>query len=472
MTLPLRRRFLFAPSLGLGLFFCCLAPGQLTAATGLGGALNKALSGADKANQAVGTATAAATVPSGAAILLQQVDRSLARMDKMMGADGARYDKDYRGKEAAASLAEAKSNMKLVEDRHAAKMGKDHPELVARRDRIAAAETNLATFQGEMAAGIKQDQETRAAKDQAEAQAETARREKETREQAQRQQQVQQAATPQAAPAKGRILFSKSPIDPANPQNLTTQFRSGDYIYGLIQADQTWREIYDAKNKSELGIMIVMAIGDNQTLQYITLKKNEYIDSKQLVLDIAPAPDKMTAYRNPDIQFGEGKGNRKIGPIAFTYELAQLPAGKHRIRFFIRNYGDLPAQGELEIEGADFKFYADLHQKVKTATDATATLPPAGMVNKSLEGEMRKLLENAGWTEIRRVVIVDKDWWIEDGGQSRYLNVAAAAKGGDGQFFWSNLQFTQVKLISGAWGPLELTKTGIKRPIPEANIAK
>ncbi|HSA01294.1 MAG TPA: hypothetical protein P5055_11215 [Candidatus Paceibacterota bacterium] len=457
-------------TIGFNLLLSSLAGFRMEAATGLGGALDKALQGVDRANQAVGSATAPA-VPSGAALLLRQVDQSLDKMDRVMSEDGAKYDKDYRRKEAAARFAEAKSNLELVESRHGAKMGKDHPELVARRDRITAAGKKLEAFDTDMSAGMKQDQQTRAAAAKADADAETARQEKEAQAMAQRQQAAQQASSNPNPAGKGRIVFSKTPIDPSNPQNLTTQFRSGDLIYGLIQSDKSWREVYQAGDKRELGLMIVMAIGENQTLQYITLKKAEYIDNRHLVLDIAPALEKMTAYRDPAILFGEGKGNRKIGPIAFTYELAQLPPGKHRVQFFLRNYDQKPALGEFEIEGTDFKFYADLHEKVKAATDASATLPPAGMVNKALEGEMRKLLENAGWTQIRRVVILDKDWWLEEG-RSRYLNVAAAAKGEDGKFFWSNLQFTQVKLISGAWGPLELTKTGIKRPIAEANIDK
>lgn len=466
MTKATRCSHLIRAALLLSFIFLSLNGSRILAASAIGNALNKTLQGVDTANQAVG----AATVPSGATVLLRQVDKSLDRMDRMMSEEGAKYDKDYRSKEAAASLAEAKNNLQLVETRHGAKMGKEHPELVARRDRIATAEKSLVTFQGTLAASSKSDQEIRAAKEKAEVEAEAARQEKEAKDLAQRQQQAQQNTTPQGATAKGKIVFSKSPIDPANPQNLATQFRSGDNIYGLIQAEQNWREIYEAGNKTELGLMIVMAMGGNETLQYITLKKKEYIDSKQLVLDIAPAPEKMTAYRNPDIQFGEGKGNRKIGPIAFTYELAQLPAGKHRIQFYIRNYGEKVAQGEFEIEGSSFQFYSSLHEKVKAASDAVVTLPPAGMVNKSLEAEMRKLLDNAGWSNIRRVVIVDKDWWLEDGGRSRYLNVAAAAKDKDNKYYWCNLQFTQVKLISGAWGPLELTKTGIKRPISEANI--
>ena len=268
-----------------------------------------------------------------------------------------------------------------------------------------------------------------------------------------------------------RIVFSKSPIDPATPTNLTNSFQAGDTIYGLIQIGTTWRKLYDAGDVSELGIMVGLGADGKEDYQYITLKKAPYIDSNYLVLDIAPDPEKMTAYKDPDMLYGEGKGNRKIGPIAFTYDLAQLPPGKHTVKFFVRNYGEHPAVGELEIEGNDFSFYADLHEKVKSASDAAGTLPPAGMINKELEGQMRALLENAGWSNILRIVIIDKDWWL-DGNTSRYLNVAAAAKDSNGECYWCNTQFTQPKLIDGSWGRLELTKTGIKRPIPEENLNK
>jgi hypothetical protein len=65
---------------------------------------------------------------------------------------------------------------------------------------------------------------------------------------------------------------------------------------------------------------------------------------------------------------------------------------------------------------------------------------------------------------------VDKDWWIEDGGASRYLNVAAATRDGSGKCQWCNTQFTQRRLSNGSWGKLELTKTGIMRDISEENV--
>ena len=47
-----------------------------------------------------------------------------------------------------------------------------------------------------------------------------------------------------AAAEDGTIVFSKQPIAPAHPQNLTRSFRAGDHIYGLMMAQKTWREIY------------------------------------------------------------------------------------------------------------------------------------------------------------------------------------------------------------------------------------
>jgi hypothetical protein len=76
-----------------------------------------------------------------------------------------------------------------------------------------------------------------------------------------------------------------------------------------------------------------------------------------------------------------------------------------------------------------------------------------------------------GTVPVLRVTIVDKDWWLE-GSASRYLNVVAAAKGTDGKAYWSNLQFSQPKLITGAWGALGLTKIGIKRAIAIENVNK
>ncbi len=476
MFSPKSTRRVSAPVLVLAVI--ALALGSFAAALDVGGALDRAKRTAQQAKDAAESAArvgAAIAVPSGAATYLRQIDQKLEKMDRMMGEDAARYDKDYRVKESEALLKGARDDLATIENRYGAKMGKDHPELVSRRDRIAAAEKKLETFKGTMGAAIQKEKDAREARSKEEEAAYAAQKERQAREAAERE---AEAMRPQAEPAAaGKVLFSRSPIDPAKPANLTASFKAGDTIYGLIQADKTWRELYNAQGKSEVGIMIVMAIGKNETYQYITLKNAKYIDTNQLVLDIAPAPDKMTAYKDPEIVFGEGKGNRKIGPIAFTYELAQLPAGKHTVQFYVRDFGKRHAAGQLEIEGADFKFYADLHEKVKALADASAIMPPVGMVNKALEAEMLALLKNAGWPPVLRLVIRDKDWWLNRvaGGNSpvssRHINAAVAAKGPDGKCYYRMVVFEQPMTLAG-WGKLEITRQGDPKPIAEENIYK
>lgn len=436
--------------------------------------LGAGAAGAHATDASTGGAAPVPTISSGALTLLRVVDQNLDKAESVMGPDGERFGKDYRVSDATSRLKAARDGIDTVIQRHGPRIPPGSTEVTSRQERLASLEKKLEGFSAEMGAAIQKEKDDQTAKLKAEEEAQKASRAASDAAMAKRVEEARKAETAALAgpaPGPGRIVFSKSPIDPAKPANLTTSFKAGDTIYGLIMAGKPFRELLKGRGKTELGVMVVMEVGGSETLQYITLKKPEYIDSDRLVLEIAPDPAMMTAYKNPDIVFGEGKGGRKIGPIAFTHELAQLPAGKHKVAFYVRDYGEKPAFGELEIEGTDFKFYADLHEKVKAGAVAVETLPPAGMVNKELETQMRALLENAGWTNILRLVIVDKDWWVE-GNKSRYLNVAAAARGADGKCYWCNVQFTQPKLITGEWGKLELTRTGMKRPVEEKNVGR
>ena len=88
------------------------------------------------------------------------------------------------------------------------------------------------------------------------------------------------------------------------------------------------------------------------------------------------------------------------------------------------------------------------------------------------------LLRNAGWSNIHRINIVDKDWWTDrtSGGnspvKSRHIAAAALAKGSDGGYFYKVCTFHQDKLISGAFGKLYLSHQGDKVPVPAKNIDK
>ncbi len=446
-----------------------LCPAMMGAQLNLGGALDKA----KDVVQSVAPAAGTATVPSGASELFRKIDQSLDKAERMLSDESANYDKDYRSKEAGACITEARESMETIERRYGTKMGMDHPELTSRRERMTATEAKVKAFQGEMGAAIQSEKAAQETAAQQDAAAETARQEKNAADMAQREEAANQAqaAATAANVGAGKIVFSQSPIDPASPANLTDSFQAGDTIHALIQLDKTWRDLYKAADKTEVGVMVGMEAAGQDEYQYVTLKKPEYIDAKHLALEIAPEPENMKSYKDPDMAFGEGKGNRKIGPIAFTYVLSKLPAGKNTVTCYVRDYGDRPAVGSFTIEGADYQCYAALHEKVKAASDAAATLPPAGMINKDLESQMHALLENTGWSNILRIVIVDKDWWL-DGNTLRYLNVAVAAKDGNGECYWCNTQFSQPKLIDGSWGKLELTKTGVKRNIAEENVNK
>jgi hypothetical protein len=277
----------------------------------------------------------------------------------------------------------------------------------------------------------------------------------------------------------GKILFSKKPIDPKNPSDLTTTFKAGDSIYGLVRVQKSWRQIFEAKGKSELQMMVRMIIGDaNKTNQYVTLTKPELIDGNLLVLDVAPAIDKMTAYSSEDIRWAEAQKRMKIGPHIFTWFLGELEPGKHSITLKIVNFGDDYAVGQFQIEGEDFKPYADLHKQISKVLEEGTKLPEAKKTDKEMETTMRKLCENAGWKDIVRLNIVDKDWWYDraSGGDSafvsRRMDAAVAAKDTSGDYYYCICTFQQRRLIDGSYGKLELTDTGQKRKIPAKNIDK
>jgi hypothetical protein len=284
-----------------------------------------------------------------------------------------------------------------------------------------------------------------------------------------------------AATAGAKIVFSVAPIDTAKPANLATTFKAGDNIYALVQSDKTWRDLL-GKGKAELRELevpfVMLVDGERADFQYITIKKPEPMDAKHFVLDIAPEPGKMVAYKDPAFSYAEGKGNRKIGPDQYTYILAALKPGKHKIEYQIASYGDVLAAGEFTIDGGDYKPYSALRDKLLAEALNVGTMPPAGMTNIQLQAEMMKLLQNAGWKNIRKLVIKDKDWWLDHAsdGESpivgRHIAAAVAAKAEDGKFFWCICTFQQPKLADGSFGALELSQTGEKKPILEENIDK
>lgn len=282
------------------------------------------------------------------------------------------------------------------------------------------------------------------------------------------------AATAVATTAKSNksgTIFAKEPISPASPPPGVTSFAAGDRIYGMLKAAQPWKNLLGS---SDYLMVHVIIDGEQKIYRTIGLKRPDLLAVDYFILDIAPDAAAMSNYTDRDIVFPE-KDGVKFGPELFTKYLSELSPGKHTFRLEVKAYGDIFASGEFTISGDNFASYAALLGELKNSSGKQQKMPRPGMTNLALEKEMLGLLKNAGWPDIRRLVIVDKDWWQHraSGGDSaitaRHVEAAAAAKGGDGNYYYCHVTFQQPMTLAG-WGKLELTDTGKKKPIPEENI--
>lgn len=271
------------------------------------------------------------------------------------------------------------------------------------------------------------------------------------------------------ADGAGKVVFSTTPIEPASPTALATSFRAGERIYALMQWDKPLAETYPGKDQ----VMIRLEIdGQPVHYQYVTFRNPALLKERSLRIDVAPDPAATTAYGVPGIEWGSGQRNLRVGPEAYTFFLGQLSPGRHTVVLRDFDFGSSKATGTFTVDGTDFAAYARLHEQMRGAAAASATFPEARMRDAALESSMRKLLENAGWRGIRRLVIVDKDWWIDRvaGGdspvESRHLDAAAEACDSAGCYY-RVCTFHERSLLGGGFGRLELTHQGDRRPLPK-----
>ncbi len=269
-------------------------------------------------------------------------------------------------------------------------------------------------------------------------------------------------------------VFSSNPINPAEPPSSQSSFTAGDKIYGLLKAAKPWKEL----NRNNNYIIVWLYIdGKQKAYKSIGLRRAELLALDYFIIDVAPDPSHMTNYSDRDIVFPKKDGYR-FGPELFTKYLSELTPGEHSFRLEIKAYNNVYASGEFSISGNDYSVYSGLLADIKDSSNKQQKMPKPGMTDTALHDEMVALLNNAGWSDIRRLVIVDKDWWLDRvaGGdsalKSRHIEGAAAAKDTNGSYYFKHVTFHQPMLITGNWGKLELTHTGEKKMISEDNINK
>lgn len=274
----------------------------------------------------------------------------------------------------------------------------------------------------------------------------------------------------------GEIVFSSQPINAQNPSNLTRSFSAGDKIYALFKVDQPWVDLKKIGNrdKTEAKVPLIVFIDGQRLFQYITIKNTDLARGKTLLLDIAPDPGKMKTYSDPNIIFPDAYGS-KWGPATFTDKISELSSGSHTIKMEVSSYGRVYAAGSFNISGTDYGSYATLHEQIKNVIASNRGMPVAKMKNSKLEEEMLQLCENAGIENIKKLIIVDKDWWLDrvDGGntpiKSRHMAAAVGIKEGS-NCYYKTVTFHQYKLITGGFGPLEFTHASDKVVLPDNSL--
>jgi hypothetical protein len=507
-----------------------LASGGAAAASAAPSGTGQTAAAAPAAAAAAPAAAPAAKLPGGAKNRLKKVDQELAKLERVLNKKAA---DDWKAKQAGLHIKQAQTYLDEIAKSYPSAMS--HPEVKAAQDKLAQARDKAAALDSKLATA--QDQKQKAAAQTKDAKAlsqewaaklkpfitsssgkelvtystndaklwqkwepiyaelaplwdqyqKTDFGGKKSMELKMIDQQLgryvenykanhakYEKTKAAAAAILGQFVFAKAPLDPAKPSGLTGSFKAGDHIYGLVLATKPWSEIYRNKNKALIRIDVNID-GKKIHAQFVELRKPEYLARKYLVFEIAPK--EMTAYSDPDIVYGKTTATIRQGPMDMLDRLSKLSPGKHTLDFKVANYGKTYAKGELQIEGSDFKVYQAMAKQAAGAAAKSVTLPKARMTNKAMEAKMRALAKNAGWPEIYRLNIIDKDWWIDrmSGGnsavKSRHLAAAIMAKDGQG-YFYKVCTFHQPMLITGAWGALELSHSGARVPVPEENKDK
>jgi hypothetical protein len=282
---------------------------------------------------------------------------------------------------------------------------------------------------------------------------------------------------------QGRIVFSNVPIDLANPGAPVASFKAGDPIYAAV--------ILPSSVKSLCGTRA----SRNATTELLELKHyidNNYRDSGSAIvkgalfaeatrfpLDIAPEPARMTAYKDPNLEYKQF-GDVHYGAMHWARELGTLGSGSHTFRIEVEACSAPAAAGEFKISGTAFAYYTQLVAAIKAEQTKTVGMPAPKRNDPALESAMLKAMKassSAAWKdEIVRIVILDPDWFIERHPVSgiilfRYIRAQVAVKGSGGCAFYRLTTFKQDH-VGGQFKPVYYDGHGDKVQIPCENLKR
>lgn len=286
----------------------------------------------------------------------------------------------------------------------------------------------------------------------------------------------------------GKILFSSSPIDPASPAGLQTEFGAGDHLYAVAYLPQTLKEIYvNASPNEKLLVEIFIYEVKPPLYDYQQPREeqltfaNMYIsgDLKQknhVVMEMVPDPAVTQVYNTPGLTWNKF-GKKYEGPVGFAEALAKLGPGEHTLKVVVQCYYSPAASGILKISGDDFTGYnrvAELLNEAGAAAGmANAVFPAAVVSDAPREARMVAALKNSNdWksgfidgTEVLKTAIT-YDWEIRRHAISgvilhRYCIAAMAVKTKTGGCAFYKVTF-QEDYAGGKFQPLRYDGVGDK----------
>lgn len=286
----------------------------------------------------------------------------------------------------------------------------------------------------------------------------------------------------------GVIMFSKYPIDPVNPQNLTRQFKAGDYIYGIVWFDKSLKDIYNNPNLRLAEFMIRYEVDYLRTTS--GRLEGAKLENDYIVFEVIPDPILATSYSSDFFKYNKYPNPAACdGPIRIAHDFQSLESGQHNIKFiFNLNYRDM-AEGYLSIAGTDFTVYNEImHGLIEGADEqamGAARMPQAQMSDRPTESAMMEAFKNSNdyrtgrirAAEALRLVIVDPQWYtryhpVTGAILHRYIRAAIAVKDNDGKCYYYPLVTFQEDYVGGSFQPLKYDGAGDRVAIICENVDK
>ncbi len=286
----------------------------------------------------------------------------------------------------------------------------------------------------------------------------------------------------------GNVVFSSSPIEPASPAGLQTEFRAGDHLYAVAYLPQTLKEIYVNASPNEKLLVEVFIYEIKPPLYDYQQPREEQLtfanmyisgDLKQknfLVIELVPDPAVTQVYNTPGITWNKF-GKKYEGPVNFAESLARLGPGEHTLKVVVQCYYSPAASGILKISGEEFTGYNRVAERLNEAGAAAgmanAEFPAAVTTDKTREAQMVAALKNSNdWktgfidgTEVLKTAIT-YDWEIRRHEISgailhRYCIAAMAFKTKTGECAYYKVTF-QEDYAGGKFQPLRYEGVGDK----------